>query len=59
MQTGDPVQPLRQSSSRQYLAVLIDDLDIVMVLGPVISYEQHRASRSELSSAARRRQPAI
>jgi hypothetical protein len=44
VQPGNPARPLGQSSARQHLAVIVDNLDIVMVLGPVISHEQHRAS---------------
>ena len=45
MQPGNPVQTLGQPPGCQHPAGVIDDLDIVMVLGPVISHEQHRASR--------------
>src|SRR5665647_1232967 len=45
MQPGDPLQPFGQPSPCQHLASVVDDLDVVMVLGPVISHEQHRASR--------------
>lgn len=41
MQPGDPGQPLGQALLRQHRAVLVDELDIVMVLGPVITHEQH------------------
>jgi hypothetical protein len=40
VQHGDPVQPVRQSSACQHLAVIVDDLHVVMVLGPVISHQQ-------------------
>jgi hypothetical protein len=61
VQAGNPVQALGQPAPCQHLAAVIDDLDVVMVLGPVISHEQHRASRSLIRtlSAAWRRQPAI
>jgi hypothetical protein len=56
------IEPFRQPPSDEYLPGLVDHLDVVMVLGPVISYEQHRLAflLAPLScSAAGRRQPAI
>ena len=55
------VIPSSPSGSRrpcQHLAVVVDDLDVVMVLGPVITHEQHRRllhSAYIHSTAARRR----
>jgi len=47
VQGGNPVQAFGQPAPCQPLAAVVDDLDVVMVLGPVISHEQHRASRSD------------
>jgi len=46
MQRSQPVDSLRQPTPGQPAAVLVDELDVVMGLGPVISDEQHRASAS-------------
>jgi hypothetical protein len=35
VQPGNPVQPLGQPPARHYLAIVVDNLDIVMVFGPV------------------------
>ncbi len=40
-----PVLPLREASPRQDLPVLVEELDVVMVLSPVITVEQHPADR--------------
>jgi hypothetical protein len=42
VQSGHPGQTLRETLLRQNLAVLIDELDVVVVLGPVVTHEQHR-----------------
>jgi hypothetical protein len=39
VQTGDAVHPLGQSSAYLHLAGVVDDLNVMMVLGPVISHE--------------------
>jgi hypothetical protein len=44
VQSGDSLEPLRQPSPGQHLPVVIDDLDVMVVLGPVISHEQHPLS---------------
>jgi hypothetical protein len=44
VQGGDPVEPLRQPPACQHPACIVDDFDIVVVLGPVISHEQHQRS---------------
>ena len=44
MQPGNTVQPFGQPPTRQPTSLLVDDLDVVMVLGPVITHEQHRVS---------------
>ncbi len=49
VQAGDPVQSLGKSLTRQHLTGIINDLDVVVVLGPVISYEQHHASSPTLA----------
>ena len=61
MQTRDPVQPLGQPLGGQASTGVIDDFHVVMILGPVVPYEQHRSSsvQHRTPSAARRRQPAI
>jgi len=41
---GDPVQALGQPTACQHQSAVIDDLDILMVLGPDVSHEQRRAS---------------
>jgi hypothetical protein len=41
MQPGQPVQPLRKPSPSQPAAGLVNEFDIVMVLGPVVPDEQH------------------
>jgi hypothetical protein len=43
---GDPGHPLGQPPPHETLTVLIDDLDIVMIFGPVVTDEQHRCSCS-------------
>jgi len=42
MQASNSVQPLGDPSTRQPAALLIDDLHIVVILRPVIPYEQHQ-----------------
>jgi len=64
MQPGDSLEALGQPPPDQHLPPVIDDLDVVMALCPVISHEQHRLSPSRVCtvqtpSAAWRRQPAI
>jgi hypothetical protein len=44
MQPGQPVDPLGQPPAGQPTTVLIDDLDVVMGLGPVVPDKQHRIS---------------
>src|SRR5260370_16652838 len=44
MQLRDPRQPFRQPPARQPPPVLIHDLDVVVVFGPVIADKQHDAS---------------
>ena len=51
VQPGDSFEPLGQSSSNQNLPVVIDDLDVVMALCPVISHKQHQHSRPGLHGA--------
>src|SRR3954447_2493377 len=41
VQAGDANLPFRQSSSGQDRPGLVDQLDVVVILGPVISYEEH------------------
>jgi hypothetical protein len=63
VQPGHPGQSLREASFGQDLAVLVDELDVVMVLGPVITHEQHRTEpplplpTMHFRSAAWRRTP--
>ena len=64
VQPGDSLEPFRQSSPGEHLPVVVDDLDVVMALCPVISHEQHQLSPSRVCtvqnpSAAWKRQPAI
>ena len=64
MQPVHPLETLRQPSADQHLSCVVDDLHVVVVLGPVVSHEQHRAScpgpaTLRAPSAAWRRQPAI
>jgi hypothetical protein len=40
MQPGDPHDPFRQPRLGQPLACLVDQLDVVMLLGPVVPYGQ-------------------
>lgn len=58
MQLGHSGQALWQASSRQNPALFVDELDVVVVLGPVITYEQHRptscASLRSVAAAWRR-----
>jgi hypothetical protein len=55
VQSGDSFDAFGQPPTRQQPALVVDQLDIVMVLGPVISHEQHPVSfppcRCEPSSA--------
>src|SRR3954447_14334690 len=51
MQPRDTLDALGQPSTNQHLPVIIDDLDVVMVLCPVISQKQHQYSRPVLHSA--------
>jgi hypothetical protein len=44
MKSSDPVQALRQPSPSQPATLLIDDLHIVMILGAVVTDEQHPAT---------------
>jgi len=44
MQSGQPLQPLRKPSAGQPATALVDELDIVMILGPVVPDEQHPPS---------------
>jgi hypothetical protein len=44
MQSGNPIQPLRQPALRQAPAGIVHDLDVVMIFSPVIANEQHRLS---------------
>jgi hypothetical protein len=37
-----PSSPLGQPSTGQHPAGVVDNLDVVMILGPVTSHEQHR-----------------
>ena len=53
VQRGDPGQPLRQPTARQHPARFVLDLDVMMGLGPVVTDEQHRASRSRMINKAR------
>jgi hypothetical protein len=41
VQGGDPVEPLGQAPACQHAALIVDDLDVVVVFGPVIPNEQH------------------
>jgi len=41
VQSGDALQPFRQPGPGQTTTTLIDDLDVVMILSPVDSDEQH------------------
>jgi len=64
VQPRDSLQPFRQPSPNQHPPVVIDDLDVVMALCPVISHEQHQHSHPRVCtvqtpSAAWKRQPAI
>lgn len=43
MQPGDAFQALRQPSPSQAPPVLVEDLDVVMVFGPVVTYPDHLA----------------
>jgi hypothetical protein len=49
MQGGDSFDAFGQPPTRQHPALVVDQLDIVMVLGPVISHEQHCNSSPALS----------
>jgi len=44
MQSGDPGDPFRQRGPTQPPACLVLHLDVVVVLGPVVSDEQHSSS---------------
>jgi hypothetical protein len=41
MQAGQPIQPFPKSGPSQPAAGVVDQLDIVMILGPVVPDEQH------------------
>jgi len=41
VQPRDPGDPLRQPRPRQHLALLVLQLDVVMIFRPVIADEQH------------------
>ena len=41
VQPGDPGDPLRQPRPGQHLALLVLQLDVVMIFSPVIADEQH------------------
>ena len=43
MEPADPRQPFRQPAPRQPTTRLVDDLDVVMGLSPVVPHEQQRA----------------
>jgi hypothetical protein len=52
MQPTDTSQPLGQPGPGQTAAGLVDQLDIMVVLGPVIPNEQHASSpMDELASS--------
>ena len=42
VQASDTIKTLRQPSARKPTPLLIRDLDVVMVLGPIVTHEQHR-----------------
>jgi hypothetical protein len=44
VQPGDSLNSFGKSSTCEHLALVVEQLDVVMVLGPVISHEQHRVS---------------
>jgi hypothetical protein len=44
MQTADPVQPFRKATACQPPSLVVDDLDVVVVLGPVIADVEHPLS---------------
>jgi len=46
VQPGDALQALRQPSPREPVTVLVLDLEIVVILSPVVSNEQHPATPS-------------
>jgi len=58
MEPGDALEPLGQPSTGQHLPAVIDDLDVVMILGPVIAHEQHRVPSLALDTTAAWRRPA-
>jgi hypothetical protein len=53
VQGGDAVESLGQAPVGQPVALIIDDLDVVVVFGPVISYEQHQRSSHSKSGQQR------
>ena len=53
MQPADTLEAFWQPASHQPPASLVDDLDVVMVLGPVITHEQHpHSSLDDLQQAS-------
>src|SRR3954453_13641919 len=41
VQHSDPLDALGHTPSRQHCTVFVDDLDVVVVLSPVITHKQH------------------
>jgi hypothetical protein len=61
-QRRDPLDPLGQSPPHQHRTLAVDELDVMVTLGPVVTHEQHPISfllQLVWLSAAWRRQPAI
>jgi hypothetical protein len=45
MEHPDPIEPFGQPSTRQLLAVAVHQMDVVMILSPIITHEHcHRVS---------------
>jgi hypothetical protein len=42
MKRTDPGKPFRDSSSREQLSGLVHQMNVVMILCPIVSDEQHR-----------------
>jgi hypothetical protein len=50
MQPGQSLQPFRKPDPSQPPAALVDQLDVMMVLGPVVPDEQHPPSLDTLTT---------
>ena len=54
VERADPVQALRETTARQLLAVLVHQMDVVMILRPIVTHEHcHRFSLRSVRARAR------